>query len=73
MLGAEGASGIKTDDNISPQKMKKRFNMLSAKNPKMGCSIFEQICVIPINIVANPIVKPSFAAMNGIIGLINPV
>jgi hypothetical protein len=35
-LGAEGANGINKEESIKPQKMKKRFNILSAKKPNIG-------------------------------------
>ena len=43
MLGAEDARGMNIDARIKPQKMKNLFKLLSAKNPKIGCSMFEQI------------------------------
>ena len=66
MLGADEAKGMKIDAKISPQKTKKRFRILSAKKPNIGCSILEQICVIATRTVAIAIEKPNFAAMNGI-------
>lgn len=72
MFGAAGASGIKVEASINPQKIKNLFKILSAKNPKIGCNIFEQICVIATNIVAIPIEKPSFSAINGSVGFKKP-
>ena len=73
ILFAEGASGIKVEDNINPQKIKNLFSILSAKKPKIGWKRLEQICVMAINQVAKAIVKPSLAAINGIKGFINTV
>ena len=73
ILGAFGASGIKTETNTKPQNIKNLFIILSAKNPKRGCSIEEQICEILIITAAIAIVNPSFEAINGIIGLRKPV
>ena len=58
---------------IKPQNIKNRFRILSAKKPKTGCNIDEQICEILIITVAIAIEKPSFAAINGIIGFRKPL
>ena len=73
IFGAKGASGIKSDIKINPQKIKNLLSILSAKNPNIGCIIEEQICEILIIIVAIAIEKPNFAAINGIIGLRKPL
>ena len=73
MLGAFGVNGIKTDAKISPQKMKNLLSILSAKKPKTGCSIDEQMCEMLIMIVAIAIEKPSLDAIKGIIGFKNPL
>jgi hypothetical protein len=72
-LGAITVSGIKTEARITPQKTKNLFTILSAKNPKRGCNIEEHICEILMTIVATAIGKPSFDAINGIIGFKNPL
>ena len=60
------------DDRINPQNIKNRFNILSAKNPNIGCNILEQICVIATRTVAIAIEKLSLAAIKGIRGFKNP-
>ena len=72
MFGAEGARGMNIEASINPQKIKNRFSILSAKKPKIGCIILEQIWVIAIIIVAMAIEKFNLAAINGISGLRNP-
>ena len=72
ILGADDAKGINTEAKIRPQNIKKRFRLLSAKNPNTGCNIFEQIWVIAINTVAIAIENPNLAAIKGIIGLRKP-
>ena len=66
------AKGMKVDARIKPQNTKNLLGVLSAKNPKTGCSIFEQIWVIATKTVASAIVNPKFAAIKGIIGFKNP-
>ena len=73
MFGAAGVSGINNDARINPQKIKNLFKVLSAMNPKIGCSIEEHICEILIITVAIAIEKPNLDAMKGIIGLRKPL
>ena len=42
--------GIKSEAKITPQNIKNLFKILSAKNPKIGCNILEQICEKAIKI-----------------------
>ena len=66
-------NGINSEDKISPQNIKDRFNILSAKNPNIGCKSDEKICETVKMIVAIAIEIPIFAAINGIIGFSIPV
>lgn len=70
---AIGTSGINTDVNISPQNISARFLILSAKNPKYGCSNEENICEQLKIIVAIGIEIWACSAINGIIGFNKPV
>ena len=72
MLGAAGVSGINKDAKITPQNKKNLLIILSAKKPKIGCNIEEQICEILIIKVAIAIEKESLAAIKGIIGFKKP-
>ena len=73
IFGANVVRGINIDTKIKPQNMKNRFNILSAKKPKTGCSMDEQIFEILITTAAVAMVNPNFAAKNGIIGFKKPV
>ena len=73
MLDAQGASGMKVEERINPQKIKNLLSILSAKKPKIGWNKLEQIWVIATNSVAIAIEKPSFDAIKGISGFKNPV
>jgi len=68
-----GTSEMKIEVNNNPQKMKARFLILSAKNPKYGCNNDENICEQLKIIVAIGIVILICSAINGIIGFKNPV
>ena len=73
MLGAFVVRGINTETSIKPQNIKKRFKILSAKKPKIGCNIDEHICEMLIIIAAIDIENPSLDAIKGIIGFKKPV
>jgi hypothetical protein len=72
-LPSAGAVEIKTDVIKSPQKMKNRLWILSAKNPNTGWMSDEKMCDMVRIIVANAIEIESFAQINGIMGFKNPV
>ena len=44
----KGASGMKIELRISPQKINTRFSILSAKNPKIGCNNDEKMLYIHV-------------------------
>ena len=73
IFGATGANGIKIEDMTSPQKIKARLWILSAKYPKTGCKIFAAILEMLSTTVAIAIDMPNLAEINGIIGLSMPV
>jgi hypothetical protein len=72
-LGIAGAVEMKIEVIIRPQKIKNRRWILSAKNPNIGWIRDEKMWDMVRIMVANAIEMDSFAAMNGIIGLRNPV
>ena len=73
ILGATGANGMNIEDITSPQKIKARLWILSAKYPKTGCKIFAVMLDMLNTTVAIAIDIPSFAEINGMIGLSMPV
>jgi hypothetical protein len=73
MLFTAGAQDMKIAVHISPQNIRARFFILSAKNPKNGCNSDENICEKLKIIVATGIEIFTCSAINGIIGFKKPV
>jgi hypothetical protein len=68
-----GTRVINTDDSNNPQNINALWRILSAKNPKIGCKIDAKMCEQLKIIVAIGIEMFACSAINGIIGLSNPV
>ena len=73
ILSLAGTREINIDVNNNPQKIRARFLILSAKNPKYGCNNDEKICEQLRIIVAIGIDIFTCSAINGIIGFKKPV